>query len=113
MPPGSNGVEGNGSLSYGEEMEGGNGEVHIATEGQAATESLHEHVRDRYLAIGRRPIGPSTPDFSRGERVRCGGRAPVRNGVAPHSPSTGTGRDCGAVASNDQIAHAIITQASP
>ena len=40
---------GKGVLSYGEAMADGNGEVHMATEGQTATESLHEQVQDRQL----------------------------------------------------------------
>ena len=109
MLPGSNGVEGDGALSCGEVMAGGNREVHMAPEGQAATESMRKTGN---AAIGRPPIGPGTADSACGERSRSGRRAPIpmRNGVAAHSPSADTGAGYRAVALNDLIAHAIVTQ---
>ena len=84
MPPGSNGVDGDGALSYGEAMADRNRVVHVAREEQAPASTCASLHKTGNATIGRQPIGPGTADSACGERARSGRRAPMRNGVAAH-----------------------------
>ena len=72
MPPGSNGVDGDGALSCGEAMADRNRVVHMAREGQAPASACASLHKTGNAAIGRQPIGPGTADSACVERARCG-----------------------------------------